>query len=161
MINLFRTGSGWTGGKPGRQYTVWRWFWMQVPAEALFKFQFYGKLLIISKMFKSIIFLTGILINFNYAWSQAHFSEEAGLYGKLLDDLKNDLYENSRIRTIHLDDRDRLMFVSWIRDHIHTMKAYKYWEKDMGSYLDFFIKQSQYLIIHGKGNLNTIEVQFR
>lgn len=31
------------------------------------------------------------------------------------------------------------MFVSWVRDHIHTMKAYKYWEKDMGSYIAFFM----------------------
>ena len=31
------------------------------------------------------------------------------------------------------------MFISWVRDHIHTMKAYKYWEEDMGSYLEFFM----------------------
>jgi len=31
------------------------------------------------------------------------------------------------------------MFISWVRDHIHTMKAYKYWEKDLASYIAFFM----------------------
>ena len=71
--------------------------------------------------------------------AQTTFSEGSGIYGTLLNDLKKNFYENSRVKKVTLDGKERLMFVSWIRDHIHTMKAYKYWEKDMGSYLDFFL----------------------
>ncbi|MBW3544656.1 MAG: hypothetical protein KY428_03495 [Bacteroidetes bacterium] len=70
---------------------------------------------------------------------QTTFSAESGMYGSLLSDLKNNLYQDARIKKVHLDNKDRLMFISWIRDHVHVMKAYKYWEKDMGSYLDFFM----------------------
>ena len=49
------------------------------------------------------------------------------------------MYENSRVKKVTLDGKERLMFVSWIRDHVHTMKAYKYWERDLSSYLDFFL----------------------
>ncbi len=70
---------------------------------------------------------------------QTTFTNESGMYAKILSDLKTNLYEQATIKTVKLDGKDRRMFISWIRDHIHTMKAYKYWEKDMGSYLDFFM----------------------
>jgi len=57
----------------------------------------------------------------------------------LLEDLKKSMNENARIKRVTLDGEERVMFVSWVRDHVHTMKAYKYWEKDMGSYLAFFM----------------------
>jgi len=71
--------------------------------------------------------------------AQASFSEGSGIYGTLLNDLKKSLYENGRVKKVTLDGKERTMFVSWVRDHIHTMKAYKYWENDMGSYLEFFM----------------------
>ena len=70
---------------------------------------------------------------------QAYFGEGSGRYGILLDDLKNNLYEKSRIETVTLDGEERRMFISWVRDHIHTTKAYKYWEKDLASYIAFFM----------------------
>lgn len=70
--------------------------------------------------------------------AQTTFGEDSGIYGKLLNDLKSTL-SDKHVKTVTLDGRQRTMFVSWVRDHIHTMKAYKYWEKDMGSYLDFFM----------------------
>jgi len=70
---------------------------------------------------------------------QTTFTNESGIYAKMLSDLKTNLYEQATIKTVNLDGKERLMFVTWIRDHIHTMKAYKYWEKDMASYLDFFL----------------------
>lgn len=72
------------------------------------------------------------------AKAQTAFSEDSGIYGRLLNDLKSTL-SDKHVKTVTLDGRQRTMFVSWVRDHIHTMKAYKYWEKDMGSYLDFFM----------------------
>ena len=70
--------------------------------------------------------------------AQTTFGEDSGIYGKLLNDLKTSL-SGRHVKTVTLDGRQRTMFVSWVRDHVHTMKAYKYWEKDMGSYLDFFM----------------------
>jgi hypothetical protein len=76
------------------------------------------------------------------AVSQTIFSSGGGMYSRMLNDLKKCLYD-SRIRTVELDGKKRRMFVSWIRDHIHTMKAYKYWEKDMSSYLEFFLERQR------------------
>ena len=70
--------------------------------------------------------------------AQTTFGEGSGIYGTLLTDLKTSL-SGKQVKKIQLDGKDRTMFVTWIRDHIHTMKAYKYWEKDMASYLDFFM----------------------
>jgi len=71
--------------------------------------------------------------------AQTTFGEGSGVYSTLLNDLKSDLYKGEWCKKVKLDGKERLMFVPWIRDHIHTMKAYKYWEKDMGSYLEFFM----------------------
>jgi len=80
-----------------------------------------------------LIFSPGILL------SQAEFGKGSGRYGILLNDLKKNLYEKSRIETVKLDGEERRMFISWVRDHIHSMKAYKYWEKDLASYIAFFM----------------------
>lgn len=71
--------------------------------------------------------------------AQTVFGNGSGIYGSMLNDLKTSLNESSRLKKVSLDGKERIMFVSWVRDHIHTMKAYKYWEKDMGSYLEFFM----------------------
>ena len=55
--------------------------------------------------FKSMRFLgicLGVLI-FSGTNAQTRFDKGAGLYGTLLDDLKQNLYENARIRTVTLD----------------------------------------------------------
>ncbi|MGB9746472.1 MAG: hypothetical protein ACPLXM_06045 [Bacteroidales bacterium] len=70
--------------------------------------------------------------------AQTSFSDDAGIYAKMLTDLKINLTENG-YTTISLDGKERTVFLSWIRDHVHTMKAYKYWAKDLSSYLDFFL----------------------
>lgn len=71
--------------------------------------------------------------------AQTTFSDQAGRYKTLLDDLKKSMYAKGWTKKVVLDGKERLMFVSWVRDHIHTMKAYKYWEKDLGSYIEFFM----------------------
>ncbi|MDD5604207.1 MAG: trehalase family glycosidase [Eubacteriales bacterium] len=53
-----------------------------------------------------------------------------------------------QLRNIILDDR-RLVFIDgriimcsnkWIRDHVHEMKAFRHWEYDIGSFLNFIIE---------------------
>jgi hypothetical protein len=91
---------------------------------------------------KKCVFLflvfTGLILP-SICKSQAEFGEGSGRYGVLLNDLKSNLYEKSRIKTVTLDGEERRMFISWVRDHIHAMKAYKYWEKDLSSYIAFFM----------------------
>ncbi|MEP7279900.1 MAG: hypothetical protein ABI813_14715 [Bacteroidota bacterium] len=70
--------------------------------------------------------------------AQTVFSDDAGIYSKMLADLKTDLTGNGYHKTT-LDGKERTIFVGWIRDHVHTMKAHKYWAKDLSSYLDFFM----------------------
>jgi hypothetical protein len=87
---------------------------------------------------KLTVFLL-ILLSFFTVTGQTEFSADAGKYNQLLSDLKSNLYKNESLRKIELDGEQRQMFITWVRDHIHTMKAYKYWEKDMGSYIAFFM----------------------
>ena len=56
--------------------------------------------------------------------AQTTFGDGSGVYSTMLNDLKKSLYENPALKKVTLDGKERLMFVSWIRDHIHTMKAY-------------------------------------
>lgn len=92
------------------------------------------------KILLFLLLLTLVIFSFvPRVQAQTTFGDGSGIYKTMLDDLKNSMCENSRVKKVTLDGKERTMFVSWIRDHIHTMKAYKYWEKDMGSYLDFFM----------------------
>lgn len=114
----------------------------------------------VKKIFLSIVF--GFIFCLT-SYNQAFFSDEAGVYAILLDDLKRNLYRQAlietenqdesdpsdqewvhseaRIRDVMLNGRERRMLISWVRDHIHVMKAYKYWEKDMASYIEFFMER--------------------
>jgi len=89
-----------------------------------------------------LILLCFFMITFPFVSNikaQTNFDEGSGIYNTMLNDLKKSMYENSRVKKVTLDGKERTMFVSWIRDHVQTMKAYKYWEKDLSSYLDFFM----------------------
>ena len=87
---------------------------------------------------KKIILVCIICMIIPSIHAQTVFSEESGMYGKLLSDLKTNL-TGGGYNTSKLDGEERTVFVTWIRDHIHTMKAHKYWAKDLSSYLGFFL----------------------
>lgn len=87
---------------------------------------------------KKLILLSFICMIATATNAQTSFSDESGMYGKLLSDLKTNL-SGRGYRTTNLDGKDRTVFVSWIRDHVHTMKAHKYWAKDLSSYLEFMM----------------------
>ena len=90
-------------------------------------------------MKQQILIILIFLLTAFESLAQAEFGEGSGRYGVLLNDLKSNLYEKSRIKTVTLDGEERRMFISWVRDQIHSMKAYKYWEKDLASYIAFFM----------------------
>jgi hypothetical protein len=113
-------------------------------------------------MKRILLIITAFLIVLP-AIPQAHFSDDAGIYSVVLEDLRRNLYRQapkdaggpdepdpladewvhgeSRMRDVVLNGRERRMFISWVRDHIHVLKAYKYWEKDLASYIEFFMER--------------------
>ena len=63
--------------------------------------------------------------------------EYARLFTPLYETVRKDRKAWSRGgRTIHTNP-------SWVRDHVHEMKAYKYWEQDLNSYIDALIDMQQ------------------
>ena len=80
-----------------------------------------------------------LIFTLQNVYAQTEFSKDGGVYTTLLNDLQHLLRDGKRLRTVTLDGKERRMFVSWVRDHTHTMKAYKYWEQDLGSFIEFFL----------------------
>ena len=67
------------------------------------------------------------------------FGASAGRYTSLLDTLRKEMAQD--VYTINLGGRDRTLFVPWIRDHVHVMKAMKYFAPELRSHLEFFLEQ--------------------
>jgi hypothetical protein len=66
--------------------------------------------------------------------------EGAGPYGQLLSDLHGMIISSPLYRKRVTGGKERQEFVFWIRDHVHVMKALKYWEKDIASFVEFFLE---------------------
>ena len=54
------------------------------------------------------------------------------------------LYELRRVvtddrRLVLVDGRILMCSINWIRDHVHQMKAFKHWEYNLGSFLNFIL----------------------
>jgi len=68
------------------------------------------------------------------------FSSETGEYSAMLQQLEHDMmnYQEKWVDT--LDGKQRNVFVPWIRDHVHVMKAMKYLHPDMKSFIEFYLE---------------------
>lgn len=68
------------------------------------------------------------------------FSKSTGEYGKMLEQLEHNMvnYQEKWVDT--LGGKPRNVFVPWIRDHVHVMKAMKYIHPDMTSFIEFFLE---------------------
>ena len=58
--------------------------------------------------------------------------------GVFLHDLNNAVHEERRL--VFIDDKVLVCYLNWIRDHVHMMKAFKHWEYDLKSFLDFILQ---------------------
>lgn len=65
----------------------------------------------------------------------------AGKYGDFLEDLHRMMIEDPLYRKTTLGGRERQEYVFWIRDHVHVMKALKYWDKDTRSFIEFYLEK--------------------
>ncbi len=68
------------------------------------------------------------------------FGEGAGQYRELFDATKSLLLNSGFVMDVELGGRQRSQFVPWIRDHVHVMKAMKYFEEDISSFWEFYME---------------------
>ncbi|MEO6674085.1 MAG: hypothetical protein ABIN93_11695, partial [Ginsengibacter sp.] len=75
-----------------------------------------------------------------FTQTKTAFSNETGEYALLLTQLENLMmnYQEKWVDT--LGGKQRSVFVPWIRDHVHVMKAMKYLHPDMKSFIEFYLQ---------------------
>lgn len=74
------------------------------------------------------------------AQNKTSFGKETGEYGLMLQQLEHSMmnYQEKWIDT--LGGKPRNVFVPWIRDHVHVMKAMKYIHPDLTSFIEFYLE---------------------
>ena len=96
------------------------------------------------RRFLGVIFACCLLIT--TAFAQQHdsaktmFGEETGEYGAMLKQLEHNMMNYQEKWVITLGGKQRNVFVPWIRDHVHVMKAMKYIHPDMTSFIEFYLQ---------------------
>lgn len=68
------------------------------------------------------------------------FGTGAGEYKELFDQVKSLLLRSEFVKTVKLGGKDRRVFVPWIRDNVHVMKAMKYFSPEISSFWQFFME---------------------
>lgn len=61
--------------------------------------------------------------------------------GMMLKQLRDNVLEGRHV--VFVDGRFIPVYKNWIRDHVHTMKAFRHWERDLRTYLDFTIEHQR------------------
>jgi hypothetical protein len=91
---------------------------------------------------KKIVVLICLTFIFCSACPQqsTEFGQGAGKYKELFDATKSLLLKSGFVRSVELGGKQRTQFVPWIRDHVHVMKAMKYFEKDISSFWEFYME---------------------
>ncbi|MEI6035199.1 MAG: hypothetical protein WCS65_13090 [Verrucomicrobiae bacterium] len=75
--------------------------------------------------------------------ARTRISCEGAPYGKLAERLENLLRAAQGNQRWVLRGKPRLMFVDWGRDHVHTLKAMKYFEADVTSGIDYWLETQE------------------
>jgi hypothetical protein len=92
------------------------------------------------KRFISAMLCVFVFADISNAQSKTTFSKETGEYGIMLQQLEHAMmnYQEKWVKT--LGGKKRNVFVPWIRDHVHVMKAMKYIHPDMVSFIEFYLE---------------------
>lgn len=91
---------------------------------------------------KKITIIIFLLVSQYKIIAQTQFSSNTGIYGELLSSLEKQLLtNNTEFQTFEFGGKKRTAFVTWIRDHVHVMKAMKYYHPDQQSFLEFFMEK--------------------
>jgi hypothetical protein len=91
-------------------------------------------------MKQTLLFLNFIVLLSFPATAQTSFGAETGEYASLLKDLERNMFQDQEMEVVKLNGRERTIFVPWIRDHVHVMKAMKFLHPDMTSFLEFYLE---------------------
>lgn len=84
-----------------------------------------------------------LLINLSAFTSPAQktsFGKETGEYAVMLEKLEAIMLQYQEQWQRPLGGKERKVFVPWIRDHVHVMKAMKFIHTDLSSFLEFFLQ---------------------
>lgn len=68
------------------------------------------------------------------------FGKETGEFGELLSGLERMMMNSPHNRLDTLGGKPRTIFVHWIRDHVHMMKAMKFMAQDVSSFIEFYLE---------------------
>ena len=89
--------------------------------------------------FSLVLLLTTMLLQ-GKAQHKTAFGSETGAYAVMLKQLEDNMLHYQEKWKDTLGGKQRNVFVPWIRDHVHVMKAMKYLYPDMKSFLEFFLE---------------------
>lgn len=81
-----------------------------------------------------------LLLPCAHAQHKTSFGKETGEYGEMLQQLEKTMLNYQEKWQDTLGGKPRSVFVPWIRDHVHVMKAMKYLHSDMTSFIEFFLQ---------------------
>ena len=92
------------------------------------------------KRFISAMLYVFVFTGISTGQSKTTFSKETGEYATMLQQLEHGMinYQEKWVKT--LGGRKRNVFVPWIRDHVHVMKAMKYIHPDIVSFIEFYLE---------------------
>ncbi|GAB4019905.1 hypothetical protein GCM10028773_24010 [Spirosoma koreense] len=76
----------------------------------------------------------------SFGQPKTQFGKGAGEYATLFSSLQKQLVETEYRKTVRFGGKERNQFVQWIRDHVHVMKAMKYFEPEISSFWQFFME---------------------
>ncbi len=92
---------------------------------------------------KLIVLLSLCLLLFHSpakSQAQTNFGAGTGEYRELFNDLKSLLLQSQYLKTEKLGGKERHVFVPWIRDNVHVMKAMKYFVPEISSFWEYFMQ---------------------
>lgn len=87
-----------------------------------------------------ILIFSVLAISDSWAQSRTSFDDSNGEFATMLRHLETNLYGDRVMDTKVLGGKKRAIFVPWVRDHVHVMKAMKYLHPDMKSFLEFYLE---------------------
>ncbi|HYG19054.1 MAG TPA: hypothetical protein VD816_08990 [Ohtaekwangia sp.] len=91
-------------------------------------------------MRRCFIFFLSVLLTQATAQEKTRFGPDTGVYSKMLDDLERMMFRDVEMKVDTLGGKQRTIFVPWIRDHVHVMKAMKFLHPDMTSFIEFYLE---------------------
>jgi hypothetical protein len=91
---------------------------------------------------KTFLFFIALFLQLSInAQQNTSFSKQTGEYATMLKSLEKLILHSNMNEQVHFGGRERAQFVSWIRDHVHVMKAMKFLHPDMKSFLELYLER--------------------